>query len=357
MKRLKYYVLTSKNVNFLKRHTSPDYSNIPAELLVVIINTMDKAYEEEASLYCQNAGIEYHITESNSTPGRGKNSLLEKFLESDNDYCVQIDGDDYLTPHGVYMYNNLARTDNPPDAVCLTHQVSMMYDPLDVKEYWLSTGVMPTKSEISIKPMRCFLTDYDDIIPRINYEHHGFTEEVRQHYIETIVGFYNAQRKYSEKSETHCRITWYSRKAAEHRFVEDLHIGEDTLHYFKLKNEHVAGRLMFMNNVESPPTYIYDQSDGGTVAKYSQNGKDISWVYEYMDRLRKYEDEGILHDNEVHSLPLLKIDYPTNYIPDDCNTTGNMIFDVKDSAGNKCKMEHPANATQESLLAKYQAMF
>ena len=357
MKRLKYYVLTSKNLDLLKRHASVGYSNIPIDLLVVVINTTDKAYEKEASEYCQKVGIEYHITESNSTPGRGKNSLLEKFLESDNDYCVQIDGDDYLTPHGVYMYNNLANAESPPDAVCLTKQVSMMHDPKEIEEYWLSTGVMPTKSEISVKPMRAFLTDYDLIIPRIQFHHFDFTEEVRKHYVETIVDFYEAQRKYSEKEETHCRITWYSRKAAEHRFLEDIHIGEDTLHYFKLKNEHFAGRLVFMNNVESPPTYIYDQTVDGTVKEYSEKGRDITWVYKYMARLRQYEGEGILHDNETHPLPLLKIDYPIEYVPDDYGTTGNMIFDVLDPSGNKYKMEHPANATQESLLAKYQAIF
>jgi len=358
MKRLKYYVLTSNNIDALARHASLDYSNIPTDLLVVIINTMNKEYEEEASSYCQNAGIEYYVTESNSTPGRGKNTLLQKFLESDNDYCVQIDGDDYLTPHGVYLYNHLAQTKNPPDAVCLTHQVSMMYDRKALEDHWVTTGVMPTKSQYPAKPMRCFLTDYDTVLPRITYEYHDFTDEVRKHYIETITGFYNAQRKYSEKSETHCRITWYSRKAAAaHRFDEDIHIGEDTLHFFNIKNDHVAGRLTFMNNVESPPTYIYDQSSMGTVMEYSQEGKDINWVHQYMERLRKLEGDGVLHDNDIHQLPLLKIDYPINYVPDDLSTTGNMIFDVVDTNGNSSKMEHPANATHESLLAKYQAMF
>ena len=42
--------------------------------------------------------------------------MLEIFLESDNNYCVMVDGDDFLTPHGVWMYKNLESLDNTPDA-------------------------------------------------------------------------------------------------------------------------------------------------------------------------------------------------------------------------------------------------
>lgn len=355
MNRLKYYVLTSNNISSLQKHTSPEYSNIPKERLVVIINTVDANYIEEASEYCQGSGIEYYITESNGTPGKGKNSVLEKFLESDDDYCVQIDGDDYLTPHGVYMYDNLARTDNPPDVVCLTHQVSMSYDPADINEYLERTGVIPSKGDIKPKPVYCFRIDYDKIIERINDESNELAEEVR----ELALAYHNIQRKYSEESEIHCRITWYSRKAAEHKFPEDLYIGEDTLHYFKLKNEHVEGRLNFMNNVEIPPTYIYDRrnQETGTVFKHSNNGEDTAWLETYMTRVREYEKQGILHDNKVHQLPLLKIDYPVDYIPDDFNTNRNMIFNLTDGEGRKSELEHPANATRECLLAKYQAIF
>lgn len=337
MKRLKYYVLTSKNLDLLKRHTSIKYSNIPVDLLVVVINTQDKAYEKEASEYCQKAGIEYYITESNSTPGRGKNSLLEKFLESDNDYCVQIDGDDYLTPHGVYMYNNLANTESPPDAVCLTKQISILYN-----EYDTSLEI----AERQLITSRYFVIDYDVDI-----------KKMLKAGAKDIAKYYEEHRKYSEKNESHCRITWYSRKAAEHRFREDIHIGEDTLHYFKLKNEHVAGRLVFMNSVESPPTYIYDQTTDGTVKKYSEFHTDLTWMRKYMEILFQYKSEGILHNNETHPLPLLKINYPVDYIPNDLGYTGNMVYTVTDNLGNDGKIEHPANATQESLMAKYQTIF
>lgn len=354
MNALKYYVLTSNNLSSLRRHISPEYSNIPKDRLVVIINTMDDDYAEEASTYCRESGIEYYITESNGTPGRGKNSLLEKFLESDNDYCVQIDGDDYLTPHGVYMYDNLSKSDNPPDVVCLTHQVAVTYDINDINEYIENNGVIPGRSDIKPKPAYCFRIPYDKTISGIKDENNGLTEEVR----ELLLAYHNVQRKYSEESEIHCRITWYSRKAAAHRFDEDIYIGEDTLHYFKLKNAHVEGRLTFMNNVEIPPTYIYDKrnSETGTVFKHSNEGKDTAWLEAYIQRVYEYEKQGILHNNR--QLPLLKIDYPTDYVPqlslpDGYDTTGNAVFNITDKEGNKYNIEHPANATQECILAKF----
>jgi len=363
MHNLKYYVLTSSNLDSLKRHTSPEYSNIPKDRVVVIINTMDIVYAEEASAYCQESGIEYYVTESNGTPGRGKNSVLEKFLESDNDYCVQIDGDDYLTPHGVYMYDNLSKTDNPPDVICLTHQVSVTYDRNDINEYIQRTGLIPARSDIKPKPAYCFRIDYDKTINNINDKSNDISEEIRE-IREIVVAYHELQRKYSEESEIHCRITWYSRKAAVHRFDEDIYIGEDTLHYFKLKNEHVESRLTFMNNVEIPPTYIYDKrnEETGTVFKYSKGGADAAWLGTYMSRAYEYEKQGILHNNKVHQLPLLKIDYPADYIPQlslpaGHETTGNAVYNITDKEDNKYTIEHPANATQECILAKYQAEY
>ena len=318
---------------------------------------MNAEYAKEAVLYCQESGIEYHITDSNGTPGRGKNSLLEKFLESDNDYCVQIDGDDYLTPHGVYMYDNLANVDNPPDAICLTHQVAIDYDSEDIKKYWHEHGVIPKRNDIAASPGYCFrVDDYDEMLVSIS-QINGLSGEARDDFIETMSSFYNTQRKYSEKFETNCRITWYSRKAAEHRFLEDIYIGEDTLHYFKLKNEYVEGRLDFMNNVEMPPTYIYDQQnpEGGTVFRHSRDNKDISWIKEYMLKVEEYKKQGILHDNEVHQLPLLKVEYPANYIPNDYNLDRNGKFKFTDRKGRSFEIEYPANATEQSLLAKCQA--
>ena len=106
---MQFYILTSTNYKALKRHFNSNYSNIEPKDAVVIINTLNKKYSQLAQNFCEKNNIEYYVTESNGTPSKGKNSLLDIFLKSDNEHCVMVDGDDFLTPHGVWMYKHLAK--------------------------------------------------------------------------------------------------------------------------------------------------------------------------------------------------------------------------------------------------------
>ena len=91
--------------------------------LHVIINTKDKDVEKDLVELVEDCELEYTVTESDGTPATGKNSLLKVFLESDNDYAVGIDGDDYITDYGAQFYNNLAEHPNPPDLLALYNQL------------------------------------------------------------------------------------------------------------------------------------------------------------------------------------------------------------------------------------------
>ena len=83
---MRFYVLTSTNYEALLRHNDPTYSNIHKDDMVVVINSLDSEYIERAKNYCIAKDIKYYITESNGSPSKGKNSLLDIFLESDDDY-------------------------------------------------------------------------------------------------------------------------------------------------------------------------------------------------------------------------------------------------------------------------------
>jgi len=341
---LKYYVLTSSKIEGLTRHTSEQYSNIPKDQMVVIINTLDLAYSHQAQEYCILNNIEHYVTESNGTPGKGKNSLLDKFLESDYDYMVQIDGDDYLTPHGVWLYNHLAQTESPPDVVCLTEQVSLTHKPLHIPTFKKEHGRLPEFDDLSIEATRPFYTDYaylDD------YNIDRMSDAAK-----SIINYWVEQKKYSEPNETHCRITWYSRKAAQCRFREDIHIGEDTIHYFLMKNLHVNGQLTFMSNTESPPTYIYDQSVPGIVHSHSQRGDDLSWIGKYLNVLYDMKSKGQLHGNDTVVLPKLSIEYPYGYEPNVLGLIGSKMHKVIDGEST-VHIGYPANGTAQGLINKY----
>ena len=90
------------------------FVTLPVDETVVVINTLDENYQRQAVNYCKELGVEYHITKSNGTPGNGKNAVQDVFLASDDEYCMQIDGDDIVTPYGVDFYKDIASR-NPPD--------------------------------------------------------------------------------------------------------------------------------------------------------------------------------------------------------------------------------------------------
>ena len=325
---MQFYILTSGNLKALKRHFDSEYSGFKKKDAVVIINSLNEDYIKEAVSYCTKKKIEHHVTESNGTPAKGKNSLLEAFLASDNDYCVMIDGDDFLTPHGVWMYKHLAGLETPPDAVCLINQRSIKK--INHKPY-------------SVKP---FTVDYENLLT-LNYLHvfnelRGLSIPKATYYSTLYNNYYTEQRKYSEGDEIHCRVTWVSRKAASFKFNEELIIGEDTLHMLRLKHEALEGRLNFHTNDEQPATYIYDERTPGTVEKTSKFGIDYEWMNDYLVALEEMEKKNYLHENT--RLPELKIDYPKDYVYDDYDLTSEYTHKVDNEY-----ITFPKNATDTAV--------
>jgi len=108
----------------LKRHEK----TIPKEDLIVVINTLIDEFSTKAVEYCTTNNIEHYVTESDGSPSKGKNSVMDLFQESEHDYMVLIDGDDFLTPHGTWTYKKLAESESCPDALSLQHQWGIYAD-------------------------------------------------------------------------------------------------------------------------------------------------------------------------------------------------------------------------------------
>jgi len=376
MNNMKFYVLTTRGLECLKRHVHPDYSAIPKDDLVVVINTQNEEYETEAKQWCISEGIQHHVTESNGTAARGKNILLDIFLESDQDYFVMIDGDDYLTPHGVWMYKKIAEQESPPDAICLKKQMALVWDRnlvntwiednnIDADE--LKLGDIP-QEYIKVKPNLIFTVDgnvggfnlmgtedgklreeesWNSVIAGLSSDQHI----TRADRLEMVM-YYAKQQLYSEPIEAHSRVTWYSRKAAVHKFKEFLLVGEDTAQYFVLKNEQYHGRMKMFCNVEIPPTYIYDTSNPGIVCQVGEFGKNnTKWLFPFNQEICNMEKQQLLHEN--YALPELEIDYPPDYVPEVFHTSQNYLWDIEVDGESVCQIEHPANCSAESLEEKY----
>ena len=97
MNKILVAVLTSGEPEKLERCLQSVNSNSSPHERVVVINTTNTDYTSLATEIAFEYGFPVHVSDSNGTPARGKNSVLEYFRKTDNDWVFQIDGDDYIS--------------------------------------------------------------------------------------------------------------------------------------------------------------------------------------------------------------------------------------------------------------------
>jgi len=283
MNSIKFYVLCSKGLIALKRHLK----TIPKKDLYVVINTLSPEFISSASEFCQREGIEYAITESDGTCATGKNSVLDIFGESSNDYGVFIDGDDYITEWGYKVYTTLVTGKKVPDVVALINQKGIKRD--------IVNWVLPIEND---GPE----TDPDSIVGCAFYPFKRDKDwwlNILSLPEDSAMHKWAVQcQKYIMPEETHLRITFLSKKAAEmFRYDNQFKIGEDTLMYLNYKKAWSDGLIDLVHyDEEESPTYIYDSRVAGTVATVKgedeNSEKPLQWVKVLQEEYNKYEVEG-----------------------------------------------------------------
>ena len=131
-------VLTSRNVEKLKRcieSVLPQTSDV-----VVVCNTLDFSFVEQARSVAEQYNLEFLVTESNGTPAKGKNSVLEIFRSRSHAYYMQVDADDYLAPDALIKLDKIV-TENPDvDVVGLIDGFVTYNGSATTSNAFLSTG-------------------------------------------------------------------------------------------------------------------------------------------------------------------------------------------------------------------------
>lgn len=284
MPSIKFYVLTNKNIFALKRHER----TIPKDDLFVVINTRDDFYRDEAIEYCESSGIEYAVTESDGTAATGKNSVLDIFEKSDYDYAAMIDGDDFLTHHGVVTYKLLIEQ-SFFDVLALECQYGLIASGASDPEAFdpdLRTRLNP--DDIGSAGVRAF------------YRHRDFWQSLEW-------GKYCG--KYISTRENHLRVVILSQKAsAMFRFDPNFRIGEDTLMYLNYKKEHERKNLILRHHFDEHPTYVYDTRLGGV----SLTGS-VDWLAALLEEYARRESLGLMSDSLITRV---EAQYPEDYIMD-----------------------------------------
>lgn len=271
---LRFYVLTSRNFKCLKRH----FVSLPKRNTTVVINTLDKEYEKLVQDWCFREKINCVATESNGKPGKGKNAVLDHFLDSDYDYMVQIDGDDFLQPHGVNLYTWIAHND-APDGIQLVYGRAYHGD-IDMKKEF---GPFPWDEEYLdwVETNKEDKTHYYTMYANREYYNELYTEHFQQ----------NSRWNYGPDSihPLDCaRLIFWSRKLASTvRFNEDLLIGEDTLLNFEVRDKNYKEEITLKKIKDTKEkTYSYDLTNAGIVKK-SQNTSDLEWLAELNEAINK----------------------------------------------------------------------
>jgi hypothetical protein len=296
----KYYVLTSSNIWTLERQ----FNTLKTNETVVIINSLNSEYVEQAADFCASNDIEHHITESDGTPSTGKNSLLDKFLESDNEYMVQVDGDDVITPYGRNLYRTIALSDSPPDIICLANQLSIQTPREDFFDLFSkqvdSRSVKKDHFFIPVKHTSFWthdLTSRDNrhtYVPKVREQEiqkmvrHGIDESTARQWMKNRKVAEEYTIDYGDMSNTLNRLVFYSRKAAQHTKFDPRHkIGEDALQYYMLKKLAYEGTLdMQVRNERPKYSYLYMQDTNST----TRYGKlNLDWIQDLIDKLNKME--------------------------------------------------------------------
>jgi hypothetical protein len=111
-------ILTSDDTEKLQRAIQSVEGTID---ILVVSNSLDTSYAQKAQKVAEQFGCQFIETESNGTPGRGKQSVLDYFNTTDYDYLIPVDGDDYIFEGGISRIIEIV-TENQYDVLSNTGQ-------------------------------------------------------------------------------------------------------------------------------------------------------------------------------------------------------------------------------------------
>ena len=257
----------------------------------IVINTTDKDLEEELVTYCVDKGLEYTVTESDGTPATGKNSMLDVFLKSDNEYAVCIDGDDVLTEYGRVFYTELGEDENPPDLLCLYRQGHIL------------NAVQQTELVFPQDKTPTIHYTEDDIYHFLCMQDEGEGPEQYRKWAKWRDRNNKWMNKFSENNEYMCRMVWFSRKCAEMTcYDNEITIGEDVVQFLKHKrNAHDGNLRMFRRKDDEQPTYL-TYMGGTSITRPMINPHSWDWLGPFNEKLQIMEDNGEM-PKEYRNLP------------------------------------------------------
>ena len=255
MTKLLVTVLTSGKPEKLKRCLRSVNSNSSPHERIVVINTTDPDFTSQATQIAFDHGFPVRVTESNGTPGRGKNSVLQNFLETDADWLLPIDGDDYISGGCISRLHHEIEN-NDFDIGCLVG----------------GRAIRPSGKIIGL--------DKIELLPKVVRA----ASEWKQSDVDYYIGYKNFITKKHFNDEPFNRMILLNRNVARHRFNEMIDIAEDILFFIQSLKDF---KIHPIDTHIDDYIYMYDFSEDGAVMNAIKNKKLLTNIKSMM---AEYDD-------------------------------------------------------------------
>ncbi len=234
--RLDYLKESVKSILYQK-NPSLDYT------IVIIVNTLSDEYYREVKKYF--TLVKVVRTESNGRPGKGHNSVLDYFKNnSQYDYLIPIDGDDFLYPYALSYIEQYILKSKPVDILTLMYTDSLQNSP-----------IFPTDNApiIRIKNSALLYWHFEKNPYKTNYRETWYKQRSKSPFIHNVCECY-----------TPSRIILLSRQSIQY----DLYYDENC----ELYDDYIANMKVFELNYTSLLNIL--QTDYSGIVLYNRMNRD-----------------------------------------------------------------------------------
>lgn len=250
-------ILTSGDFGRLARAIDSVECQTPSQIfdikneIVVIVNTQDPNYANEVLTKLSPKGYTVVVTESDGTPGTGKNSVFDYFRERTEkgdhfDYLFQIDGDDFLYPSAFWQLTEVLKKSDMADVIS--------FQSMD----WLSTNFTEKMSYAIIEQNKTWLYSWCQAEPNLR--------EASQFVYVTDEGFGTTGRIFTPGTTMFLSRKFLVEYPTYH--TNEIKLFEDYLYYLKVFKLHLDGKIK-MCHINNSFLYVYDKTNENSVSTHN----------------------------------------------------------------------------------------
>lgn len=228
--------------------------------IVVVCNTLDENFVVEAKEIANKHSITFVVTESNGTPAKGKNSVLDYFTRTDYDYLFIVDGDDFLCENAIGKLEKVVGQHPCDVLVLVAGEQALVGKDYMLANDWANTDDYKrktiTRSTIhNIRPLMRLRTELAKLLPN-----------------NRLLLFSKGSLPYAKFDESLIGLTEY-------------HLSIKLLHHVKNKD------IVYLG-LSSPDIYVYDTNDVGNYRSFMEKIDGEEFVSNLLHSLDKYDTTG-----------------------------------------------------------------